>query len=173
MGTSQQTPAQSGHPTPVAAHEVAARFHRAATRHGIVDMEELNVRIGSIDDPCGTIACAAGHYMLQKAIDELDSHATDAQRTAGQRYVAGSVDWKRGTRMIANDLAMEDEKQLLEWARANPQLWGNKNGQEMFYQEEAYDSTESTLTLGDIARHWDRVADRIAIETLGRLAEPG
>lgn len=155
----QHTPAQSGHPTPRAAREVAARFHRAAKRRGIVDMKEDSVRTRSRDHTCGTVACAAGHYMLQRAIDKLET-------------VADGMDWKHGTRMIANDLGMENEEHLMGWADANPQLWGNADGWEMFYEEQAYDSSEPTRTLSDIARHWDRVASRLRIERLDQLEKP-
>ena len=167
----EHIPMQTGHPTPASVREVAARFHRAAKRARILDMEEPNVRVASTNNACSTVACAAGHYMLQHAIDKLETEATGRGGAARQDPGTEGMDWEQGTLLITNDLGSENDEHLMGWADANPQLWGNDDGWELFYQEDAYDFSGPRLTLTDIAKHWERVADRI--ETFERLEQIG
>ena len=157
----QQTPTHSGRPAPARVREVATQFHRAAKRHGIVYMAAPHVMRVPKDDTCDTVACVAAHYMLQRAIDKLETDEADAEGAATRQAVADRVDWKRGTRMIANELGIENEEHPMGWTEANPQLWGNEENWEMFYEEYAYEFSGPTLTLSDSARHWDRVANQL------------
>ena len=159
----QHRSTQGEHPAParVRVREVAARFHRAAKSEGFVEMEERTARIVSTHDACGMVACAAGHYRLQRTAETLETEAANGQRAVKQERASDTGDWECGVRMIAIDLGMRNRANLVGWADAHPQLWGNNSGWEMFYDERAYERSGPTLTLEDIARHWDQVAKHI------------
>ena len=149
-------------PTATAARTVAGRFHRAAQRKGAtVDMKEAQVTSTAAGQhACKTIACAAGHYAVQHDIDE------------GKEPLQGELKaWGTGAALMAQDLQMENDEHIIGWADANPELWGNDHGWEMFYEENAYNFEGPTLELADIARHWDEVAERVEKNEQAKAAQ--
>ena len=153
------------HPEPKKIREVAARFRRAHERNQrIVSMGTSSIYKPNEDDPqwwsvltteeakeakCGTVACHAGHYLLEKVVSgEVDyqlEHAT---------FGLGEI-------LINEDLGIPYSS-VDVWAGNNPELWGNTHGESMFYYIDAFGKDiGETLTLLDIADWWDAVADRV------------
>ena len=148
-------------PTSEQVRKVAKVLRDAHARgNRVVDMNEsgfrndegLLLRDANEALACGTIACHAGHYAIEKfLIGEAE------------------VDWKfadyiDGAWMMASDLGFGDSRyELIEWARENPEIWGNEYGYEVFSELDAFvvDDYEGDFTLLHIAKHWDGVADRL------------
>ena len=66
---------------------------------------------------------------------------------------------------MATDLGfVPDNNQILDWAEANPEIWGNKRGLYMFASEDAFKSEDrphGAEKLSDIVDHWSEVAKRL------------
>ena len=104
-----------------------------------VIMSQANVTV-----ECGTTACHAGWYELARA-------------PAGTEIK--SLFWTDGADQMARDLGFEYREDLTEWARDNPDVWGNEYGYGMFQLNLAFG--DGPITLADIAEHWHGVANRL------------
>ena len=143
------------HPEPEKIREVADRLMHAASEHpGHVAMNNTSVIHSEL---CGTVACHAGWYLLARrgkdVIINLDH--IPASEFPVETYINGAI-------LLAQDLGFHDQIDLEDWAGDNPKLWGNTEGQVMFYNEEAFGKrNQYGLSVKDIAEHWHTVADRI------------
>lgn len=119
-----------------------------ATLEGHLDMAEGDVNINHL---CGTFHCHAGWYAIATCdLSEKFGHTKGAMR-------------------LAEDLGFDDHYYILEWARDNPEIWGNNFGYDMFLYEKAFTSStrpEGAKTLLDIVNHWREVFDRIESKEL-------
>lgn len=83
---------------------------------------------------------------------------------------------ENGQESFARYLGADSAQELVHWAAANPDLWGNDFGAEMFTHDAAYLPRGSAITMPtgqvfvdrslsvnieDATAHWVRVADRI------------
>ena len=156
------------HPKPEKIREVAARFRRAHERsQRIVSMGASNIYKSNKAYPhlecgplstkeaktakCGTIACHAGHYLLEKIV------------SGEVEYQLEYANFILGEELINEDLGISYGS-VTVWASDNPELWGNPQGGNMFYYVKAFKKdahSDETLTLLDIADWWDAVADRV------------
>ncbi len=100
---------------------------------------------------CGTLACHGGWACVI-----FDLKTPDLQY---KRYECGAEE-------LAKFLGFKSMTHYMEWAEANPEIWGNYFGFEMF-QEEGYksfgfDDEDSHLCkLEDIGKHYIYVAKRL------------
>jgi len=104
-----------------------------------VESNELNV--------CGTPHCHAGWYVAGSRVD-----------------YDGDQDYEGGSLKIATDLGFEDEHKLMNWADKNPEIWGNKDGGEMFSGSGAFGpefEDDEKLTLEIIGNYWIDVANAL------------
>ena len=105
---------------------------------------------------CGTIACHAGHYMLEKVVSgEVNIELMETSYEDGARYMAIS-------------LGFLNDGHLREWANLFPLVWGNEKGATMFIYASAFgppfaNTYRDDLSILDIAKHWDGVADRLSL----------
>ena len=108
------------------------------------------------------IACFAGWYGYSQVKDQKKTRYDDdgAIVYLGRRFV-----FSHASKMLAKRLGFENTNKLLDWAEANPQLWGNEYGAHMFAGFKAYPKAETADTenrMEILLKHWEEVADRIA-----------
>lgn len=110
---------------------------------------------------CGTPACHAGWYAAFNPNMVMDRKGSYCE----------------GVRALNNDLGFKSNTEssghsLREWAWHNPELWGNVYGYCMFSSNSAFgriseNLTDDILTLVDIAKHWQGVANRLCEKQRG------
>lgn len=135
-----------GNPSWEAVQELALRFELLSEMApGVkVDMGESQVQIIEQDpNLCGTTACHAGWYALLV-------HNNDFK-----------TNYKEGKKFIAKHLGFDGEDSLIIWAKKNPEIWGNDDGADMFYGEEAFGLQDVNPTLKLISEHWMAVSKRL------------
>ena len=176
------------HPEPQAVRDVADRLESMAKQlkktkfPPILDMECGRVLqakdYGVEGNQCGTVACHAGHYLLATKdrepnvdflCDVFGEHVLYDSNTEGEVfYIIGSF-------RMARDLGFGRVRDLVNWARENPDVWGNDYGGTMFNSDgyEAFglphvgscldesDAKVMEAGLDVIIQHWRDVADRI------------
>lgn len=78
------------------------------------------------------------------------------------------IDFLDGAERMSKDLGFEEERELSNWAKENPLIWGNEDGDRMFGHKKAFyhptkrpDGAES---IADIVDHWYDVYDRLKAE---------
>ena len=107
---------------------------------------------------CGTVACHAGHYLLEKVVSgEVNIELMETSYEDGALY-------------MAKDIGFLNDGHLREWATLFPLVWGNEVGGGMFVYASAFgppfadkhNRDVDDLSLLDIANHWEDVADRIS-----------
>lgn len=122
----------------------------ASNNEAPVFMMETSVQ-GDEENLCGTPACHAGWFGRF-----WDKNHTDYNQSANA--MANFLGYERTNRHTAM-------RQLETWAMDNPDLWGNENGDEMFYHRRAFrkDSEDMrSATMREIADHWYGVAERLS-----------
>jgi hypothetical protein len=66
---------------------------------------------------------------------------------------------------LTDFLGFKDRFGLMDWARDNPKLWGNKRGDDMFCSHLAFtDYEDKEITHRDIINHWKQVLKNIEEE---------
>jgi len=106
---------------------------------------------------CGTPACHGGW-----------AAAFGLVGCSVKRLNDGSIDYNDGADGISEFLGFPpprkaiDECLLIDWARLNPDIWGNDYGDCIFSKNIAFDKCFfKEITLKDIADHWLKVAKRL------------
>ena len=102
---------------------------------GKVDMQELKY-----DYACGTVACHAGWFGIAYGKGS---------------YFFDSASW------MAKFLGFSWHYHLRRWAKSNPEIWGNEDGDRIFSDSLAFATTPEKLTLEKVGIHWHKVADRL------------
>ena len=118
---------------------------------------------------CNTVACVAGWYLLacvSEARESADGIKWEWYESEAEGLFRSgvSVDWTEGAAMLATDLGcgIGGRQRLERWARENPELWGNHEGEHMFGLASAYGFwNRDYLSLAHVIAHWRAVADRI------------
>lgn len=109
--------------------------------------ENFFMGFGIGHEPCGTVCCVGGWYKVAKTQpDQIANLADDG--------------WALGKLSIAQDLGFDDGDDFKIWASANPSLWGNDSGYQMFIFSEAYNSGipgAYATTLQDVINHYEFV----------------
>ena len=67
-----------------------------------------------------------------------------------------------GEDLFAIHLGFQQASEFLEWAGANPQVWGNGNGRKALSDPAAYDCNDRALTVDHLAWWFGEIADRLA-----------
>lgn len=95
---------------------------------------------------CGTVHCCAGWYYVGKHWD------------GGSRYLqegSHQITYGMGNCEMAEDLGFENPYELRRWADKNPQIWGNRHGEYLFEDGEAYGWEDTHVgSLSAIRDHW-------------------
>ena len=134
------------------------------------DREKLNMQAGTVwhrgtvikpRHECGTVHCFAGWYFvayLQRngiSIDEFED-------------TSGYLDYSEGVNLMSRTLELPEphlESDLSDWARANPDLWGNHKGGLVFGHKMAFYSSKDRLygaeNINDIIDHLTEVRNRL------------
>lgn len=111
-----------------------------------LDMKESYV---NCRHKCGTVHCHAGNYAVQALNDGR---------------LTGIVHYKQGAYLMSKDLGFVDKECLKIWADNNPKIWGNNDGNSMFFSEIAfYHETKrphGALNNQHIIDHWKEVLKR-------------
>ena len=193
MGTTPTLTAQ-GHPTRKAVQGVIDTLKRGSPA-GKVEMG-LPYVFRDIEGDCGTVACHAGHFAaacLTRRGGEDGASASaywcgerwgPGVRYPGDRemlYEGGlfrtPVSFHRGSDLLAQHLGFKTAGALEDWAQANPEIWGNRFGAQMFAagpyafavdDEEAfrwlYGEPPASFGIGRVVEKWKRVLDYLPAE---------
>lgn len=127
-----------------------------------VDMAQGDV---FVEHPCGTPMCHGGWYSLVLGYPRFD---------AGAEQMAEDLGFTPILNLDGRGTPWEDpaQDQLAQWAKNNPQLWGNVAGSVMFIDESAFgvvisldddlqrEQLSPELTLQMIIDHWKGVMER-------------
>ena len=117
-------------------------------------------------NPCGTVACFGGWYAYASECEagdpktEVNHQRFPYNKMLSVRLAFEQNAYRAGRFLFARDISMSYADVRL-WAYFNPDLWGNKNGGDMFGHRLAYIKEDRRLRLEDITAHWRGVADRI------------
>ena len=191
------------HPTPAAIRKVADRLQTVLERYPEAQLEMSQPSITRPKDhPCRTVACHGGYYLISYEDEWLkDSTETPWVIWNGEPIVSRENEflvahslnpelmpsYKRfdespfdlGAEQMAKDLGFSNHAVLEDWARDNPDLWGNSYGGDMFKDEYAFiedcddyedeyafiedcdDYEPVTVTLFSVIEHWRRVGNRV------------
>ena len=159
------------HPTPVNIRTIANKLKEMIpeARNGEVKMWSCDIYKET--HICGTVACHAGLYELHYALQNNNTYFFDRNGNEGNYYKVlcrrlgdghvTRINWKEGADRMARDLGFYNKTKLEKWAKENPKLWGNENGNSMFESNLAFGQLNDTLKLSEIISHWLKVADRI------------
>ena len=136
-------------------YEVVELFRSVQDYPGRVDMMEMDLR----KESCGTVACMAGWYFI--ALIECKCYD----------YILDSDAFRTGSGQMSNSLGFKDGNDLVDWAHANPDYWGNEFGGDLFCRAMAYGKEPGeSVTVKEIADHFFGVANRLkTMEDVGVL----
>lgn len=131
------------HPTSAQCYEVARLLRTVAKDH------PLGMMVGTVSqyNICGTYLCHAGAYYASKIIIPQKGD-----------------DYKDGAATMAYDLGFSGYMELEEWAKTNPDVWGNEYGRWMFCSAFAFINSKhlhGAESISDIADHWEMVGYKI------------
>lgn len=90
---------------------------------------------------CGTVHCIGGWYAL-----------------ATLRPFVSHIAYTDGAHKMAEDLGFKDALDLKQWARHNPAIWGNRDGDGMFCVTAAYNGATN---LPEAIQHLESVMNRL------------
>jgi hypothetical protein len=134
--------------------------------------EETIFTVGEKKYVCNTPMCHGGWYaaavFTNKQVQEhIIDYGEGASRIAfdlGFTYKEDSLGY--GDKQIQEELKLGARYDLTDWARQNPKIWGNDNGDEMFSFRSAFSNEEKrpngAKSLQEIVDHWTEVRDRLA-----------
>jgi len=141
-------------PTSENVSKVIANFEKVlpkATRQDHLKM--LTPHVNCMGHECGTIHCHGGWY----AVATCDS--------------SKPLDFRSGIIKMSEDLGFDIDGDFFtrtefieDWAKYNPEIWGNNNGTYMFSNRLAFESEDrpgGAYSLNDIISHWKEVRDRL------------
>lgn len=97
---------------------------------------------------CGTVHCVAGWYAV----------ACRWRRFILFKFKGVRIDFNHGANWIAQDLGFRNPTDLRQWARGNPQIWGNPYGWFMFNLVDAWNCA---TTLQEVIDHLKAVKSRL------------
>lgn len=115
----------------------------ASRKKGNIDMTETEINF------CGSPMCHAGWYV-----------AGVYKNNRTPEPINERVSYIRGASLLSKHLGFMSEEYLLNWAKQNPKLWGNENGELMFNSKYAFNFRDK-LTLAKIVNHWMGVQKRL------------
>lgn len=133
--------------------KVIEKFESLLPLYGeIVPLDMASPSVPEKINLCSTPCCHAGWYLVAR----FPSRPLD-------------LAWTYGASFLSKDLGFEYLNELQDWAKDNPELWGNEDGRYMFKLSKAFtpgDKKEAE-TLNDIIDHWKEVYKRLkANETI-------
>ena len=123
-----------------------------------IDMKVASVKPQE-EHLCGAPACVGGWLCILFKKTEEDLFTTSTEKF---------VYYKKGAKEFAKKLGFENGAELQDWAKENPQIWGNECGGFMFCNGIAYIETDTgrtvtndNITIKDIIHKWRCVAKRL------------
>jgi hypothetical protein len=133
------------------------------------------------EESCGTPMCHGGWYAAATLQDKMKEVSLDTGARFGRRQYF--MDYNNGAEQMAIDLGftqtddgeyenfegkmiketIEARTHLRDWASENPQIWGNRNGEDMFHSKDAFETegSDGAESLQDIVDFWEKVYERI------------
>jgi len=149
------------HPDPNKCRELGMLFL------GLVESEPPKCRVNmskGVYKSCGTSACHAGWF----GVTQIKGAPKESRyRDGGLQTVDESFGYAGAASKMARFLGKSDKLSLKNWAKNNPDLWGNDNGEQMFSDSVSRGNPFlpgqplRDIKLKDIAMHWFAVGDRI------------
>ena len=125
-----------------------------------VDMDECEIGRYEEHNLCGTYACHAGWFELYDRSGNVNDMSFQANSMEEDDRLI--FDFLAGAEKMADFLGMESVDELENWARENPDKWGNGLGNTMFSEDSAFTGNYSdTVTLEQIGQHWIEVGKRL------------
>ncbi len=123
------------------------------------DVKDMDVEMGNTNKPsCGTPGCHAGLIsIVAKDLPELQDIYECLYflqwNIRGSRY-----EYSIWADALAVFLGFKNMRDLRDWAKDNPKLWGNRSGYNLFCSRLAFiDDAYEQLTHRDIINHWKQV----------------
>ncbi len=131
------------------------------------DIKNMDVNRGYYKEPeCGTSGSHPG--LIYIVAEELPELKYIYKRFHFPGYlIEDSFPWYHWAGTLANFLGFKDKIGLMDWAKDNPKLWGNKYGDYMFCCDgwQAFtNSRYKKLTHIDIINHWKQVLKKVEEE---------
>ena len=127
---------------------------------------------------CMTIACVTGFYLA--SVSDQTEYKTRPEGS-NRRYLTKSdhtdpIKSKNGVELLAKNIGFKCAWNLRDWCSKNPELWGNENGDGLFFSETAYHvkglHRAGRIDLKEIIDFFKCVANRINVK-LEKVHQPG
>ena len=118
-----------------------------------INMNEMSATAEIYDGKCcGSPACVGGWLAVL--------YRTPTHYGTSNRF------FEDGANEFAKELGFENNRRLSDWAEANPSIWGNDFGWDMFYKERAYSEggkeyDNNTITVKAVGDKFVAVAGRL------------
>ncbi len=123
------------------------------------DIKDMDVEMGNTNKPsCGTPGCHAG--LISIVAKELPKLQEIYERLYFLQWnIRGSrYEYSIWADALAEFLGFKNMRDLRDWAKDNPKLWGNRSGYNLFCSRLAFiDDAYKQLTHIDIINHWKQV----------------
>lgn len=161
--------------------KVIDNLKKAVVMDGQLDMGCVSVN--TLGHVCGTTHCHGGWYAVVACDLTMGLCYTDGSEQMNTDLgftepVLGMIHYYRqagfpmtfGLTQIEKNKVFELYKKgdhVINWAKSNPHLWGNRYGEGMFSSEVAFASEEKpngAATLQDIVDHWEGVYERVVAD---------
>lgn len=94
---------------------------------------------------CNSVHCVAGWYATQ--------HIDDCENI----YNTKIVSYHTGADLLSKNLGFDERFDLADWAEKNPEIWGNEDGDDIFYDTCAYNGAKN---LKEVVEYLKGVRDR-------------
>lgn len=96
---------------------------------------------------CQTVLCVGGWWALANRLKD---------------GMIGVYDYMAGAEDLSQFLGFDDRRDLAQWARENPGIWGNSEGSNMFSTREAYTNKKNPAendikSMKQVDEHWELV----------------
>jgi len=108
---------------------------------------------------CGTINCCGGWYVVAKS---MECGTCAGYFTYGIKFICEDLGFPIDFDVINYNAGTAS---ICYWAKDNPSIWGNNEGQFMFNDKHAFyhptKRPEGALNLRHIIDHWTEVAERV------------
>ena len=111
-------------------------------------LEMMEGRVFCESHLCGTVHCFGGWYAV----------ACRARKVIKKRISFADCNYQHGADLMAEDLGFGCRLDLMDWARDNPKIWGNVEGEGIFCDAIAFNNAK---TMRGVVQHLERVLKRL------------
>ena len=119
-----------------------------ASKEGMLDMTEGNVKFNFKQNTCDAPHCVAGWYVIA---------CKDDNEYIERQLIDDDCTYEDGALFMARDLGFVDKFEVENYFYDNPKIWGNNRGFSLFVEDEAYNYEG----FSGVIRHWQDVYDRL------------